>query len=187
MTQNAKDFSIRGDLVRRFFAYTAMEEFISKFLSFIRSIDERDFARAGIGVLKESLYRSFPKEFHEVLRTKFSTRTGDCLRDFFSKQSYLRNPDLIKADLETVLGAIDAMRILRLEVAIEPSDAFVDRIAGWVLTNLGSDIVLDIARDRTVVGGARIVFLGKYRENTLIDMVKNVFETKRDVVMKELL
>jgi len=82
---------------------------------------------------------------------------------------------------------MDAMRILRLEVAIEPSDAFVDRIAGWVLSNLGSDIVLDIARDRTVVGGARIVFLGKYRENTLIDMVKNVFETKRDVVMKELL
>ena len=163
-----------------------MEEFISRFLSFIRTIDERDLARAGIGVLKESLYRSFPKEFHEVLRTKFSTRTGDCLRDFFSKPSYLRNPDLIKADLETVLGAIDAMRILRLEVAIEPSDAFVDRIAGWVLSNLGSDIVLDIARDRTVVGGARIVFLGKYRENTLVDMVKSVFETKRDIVMKEL-
>ena len=109
-----------------------MEEFISRFLSFIRTIDERDLARAGIGVLKESLYRSFPKEFHEVLRTKFSTRTGDCLRDFFSKPSYLRNPDLIKADLETVLGAIDAMRILRLEVAIEPSDPFLYPIPPFV-------------------------------------------------------
>ena len=163
-----------------------MEEFISQFLSFIRTIDERDLSRAGIGALKESIYRSFPKEFHEVLRTKFNTRTGDCLRDFFSRPSYLRNPDLIKTNLEAVSRAIDAMRILRLEVAIDPSDAFVDRIAAWTLSNLGSDIVLDIVMDRTVVGGARIVFLGKYRENTLVDMVKSVFETKRDIVMKEL-
>lgn len=163
-----------------------MEDFINSFLSFIRTIDERDLARSGFAALKESLYRSFPKEFHEILRTKFNTRTGDYLRDFFSKPSYMRNPDRIKTDLDVVLAAIDAMRILRLEVAIEPNDSFVDRIAAWALSNLGSDIVLDIARDRTVVGGARIVFLGKYRENTLVDMVKNVFETKRDIVMREL-
>lgn len=162
-----------------------MKEFIRSFLSLIRTTDERDTARRGVARLEESLFRSFPREFNEVIRSEFSARTGEYLRDFFSKPSYLRNPDLIKTDLIAVLTALDAMRTLRLEVAIEANDVFIERVAGWALVNLGSDIVLEVVRDRTVVGGARIIFQGKYRKSTIVDMVQNVFEKKRDIVMKE--
>ena len=88
--------------------------------------------------------------------------------------------------METVEQAIKAMRPLRLEVAFEPNAVFIERVATWGMTHIGNDIVLDIVRDRSVVGGARIIFHGHYKENTLVEMIRDVFERKRDIVMREL-
>ncbi len=163
-----------------------MEDLVKKILSAIRTVSEREYMESGLDVLRESLYRSFPDEFNAVLRTKFEARIGDMLKQFFSKPSYMRNPILIAADIDAISKAIRAMRVLRLEVGLEPSEDVISRVAGWVAGNVGSDIALDIVHFPNVVGGARIVFQGKYKENTLDEMIQRVFDTKRGMIEKEL-
>ena len=163
-----------------------MDEFIQTILSLVRTIEEQERLRANIDALSESLYKSFPNVFNEVLRTKFSARIGELFRVFFEKPSYMRNPGLIKVELEAIQTAVSAMRPLRLEIAFEPNEVFIERIATWVTAHIANDIVLDIVRDQMVGGGARIIFRGRYKENTLVDMVEDVFARKRDMVMKEL-
>ena len=72
-----------------------MDEFIQTILSTIRTTDEREEILAHIDALSESLYKSFPDIFHDVLRTKFNARIGEMFRVFFEKPSYMRNPGLI--------------------------------------------------------------------------------------------
>ncbi|OGZ96437.1 MAG: hypothetical protein A2847_02275 [Candidatus Sungbacteria bacterium RIFCSPHIGHO2_01_FULL_50_25] len=163
-----------------------MDEIIQNIFSLIRTTSEREEVRAGIQELSKSLYKSFPETFHSVLNEKFRARIGDMLREWFDKQSYLRNPGLITADIEKLDRAILSMRVLRIEVALEPNASFVDRIASWAHANLPNDFVLDIARDSAIVGGARLVYKGRYKEYTLSEMIKSVFEKKRDIVLREL-
>lgn len=163
-----------------------MDELTQKILTSIRTIDERDETRMDLEALKESLYKPFPQEFHSVLANRFSSRIGGLLREWFDRPSYLRNPSLITADIDLLTARVKAMRVLRLEVAIEPNASFVDHVSQWATVNIGSDIVLDIVEEKSVVGGARIVFGGRYKENTILEMIKDVFEKKREMIEKEL-
>jgi hypothetical protein len=163
-----------------------MDDLIQNILTSIRTTRERDEIQSSLSLLQESLYRSFPDEFHSVLERSFGAHVGTMMKEHFNKPSYVRNVTLVKSDIEKIIGAVKSMRVVRLEIAIEPNTLFVDKISQWMNLNVGTDVVLEIQRDMTVVGGARIVFEGKYKENTLAEMIQQVFAKKQNVIVKEL-
>ncbi len=58
--------------------------------------------------------------------------------------------------------AIEKIATLQLTLAFEPSDESITKMYDWVLSNVGTGIVLDIHYDPRLIVGATIAYKGKY-------------------------
>ncbi len=77
-------------------------------------------------------------------------------------------PDkLAKEILELLKAELASIPILTMEVAVEPSDALVKRIAGKLELILKKKIIVDFRQKRSIMGGAIIQYGGKYGDFTL--------------------
>ncbi len=67
-----------------------------------------------------------------------------------------------------------------LNLAFEPKREFVQRVAGWFLTNLSQKVILDIKVKREVIAGAIIEYNGKYRDYSksreLVEVIGKYYE-----------
>ena len=97
------------------------------------------------------------------------------------------DPETVKGVFEKLERALLALLILRVDVAISPTDAVIEHMFSWVRREVGRGIILDVICDRTVLGGARFVFEGRYREYTLAKKIEKFFENDREYISKKFL
>ena len=77
---------------------------------------------------------------------------------------------------------ISKVKVLKLYLAIDPTPQIIENTSSWVKENLGEDVVLDIERDETILGGAIISFDGQYKDFSLRKTLDEIFKSKRNEV-----
>lgn len=83
-------------------------------------------------------------------------------------------------DFQTAIGKLkeigDALPVIKLTVAIEPSGKMVKNLTAWAQANIPSRFILKFAVDTRFIGGVFIVSSGLFKDYTLKSKIDELFE-----------
>ncbi len=134
---------------------------------------------AGLGdeidVITQSLYHVELYKLEDALSQFVRIRVAKEIRKLIQANS-LSGKDEIKQFFADAYRTISGLPILRLTLAFEPSESVINTLSYWVRTNLDSGILLDLSMDRSILGGAIIVYSGKFYDFSLRKNLNEIFE-----------
>lgn len=151
------------------------------FLAKIRTIEDRDYLLSEINLLKDSLYTDKGFGFESVLRNKIRSWVSDYLIELFSSQNSEREEILDYLEKE-----LNNLKEFGLRLAFEPSSDAIDRFLGLIRGFSGKNLILNISIDPNLIGGAQMVFEGKYKDFTFKKIFEKEFEENRTEMIKML-
>lgn len=134
-------------------------------------------------LLQSSLYKS--KGFELALKTSVREKTANALRVVFTDEKIsFKNTLEIKNLLEQVQKTLAHLPILRVTIAISPSENTNEKIRSFFQEKREKKFVLDVTCDPTIIGGAIISYDGKFKDYSIKKNLENYFETKKEEVKK---
>jgi F0F1-type ATP synthase delta subunit len=128
-----------------------------------------------IDSLMHSLYHVDLYKFEDALSQFVRLRIAREIRKLIQLHS-LNTKDEIKEFFSDAYRAICRLPILRLTLAFEPSESIINTISHWARTNLEEGVLLDLSMDRSVLGGAVIVYRGKFYDYSISKKLKEIFD-----------
>jgi vesicle coat complex subunit len=143
----------------------------------IRTTDERGALYSGIEALQEALYKT-DADIITSIDTEMPHAVVKPLKQALSKLPDT-SPDAIKEFLENMRTALEKASVLTLELAFEPTEETLSVLHMWIQQNLSRTIIMDVSTDRTLLGGARVSFGGRYKEINLATLVANELALRR--------
>jgi len=132
----------------------------SDYWSFAKTKEEEEVLLEELSMLYESLYKSDRNAFEETLNSKVRSEVAALIRQ------------KIKTDdktmfLKDLISRIKGRKVVKMTLAIAPTDFLIGQIYNWLITSISENIVLDISIDKQILGGAIVSFGGKYFDFTL--------------------
>lgn len=110
------------------------------------------------------------------------------IKDYLSiTKISLTNQEEVRIALTTLENGIRKARILSLTLAYTPSKKMTANICWWVKKEFGDDVVVELNTNPELVGGAIIVFEGKYIDQSVKKKLDILFEVKKEEILKFLL
>lgn len=149
----------------------------------VRTKDERDTLREDIGELEAALFRSSPDAFEKVLSARLPKRTALVIRDICTRPEFKNNREALRTFFHDVKNTLDSFLLLKLTLALKPSEEMINRLHEWTQQNLEVGVVLDIAYDASILGGVKIIFSGRYKEMTLAQMITETMAKEKINIM----
>lgn len=126
----------------------------SDILATVATKDDQQKLLAEVDLLVESLYKTGEGSFENVLKKNIRGNTAG----YFQKSA-----DFLKGLKEE----IEKMKLITLDIGYEPTRANVEKIYGWIKTNIGANFVLNFEVNKQIFAGAVIVYEGLYKDYTL--------------------
>ncbi len=163
---------------------TTISEQIGLILNDVRTKEERDVLREQISELEAVSYRANAHAVEERLISYIPTHLAQIIKQIIESPELKDNPEVMKIFFKDLEHALGALPLLRISMAFKPTEAMITRLHEWTKKNLTSAIILDMSYDGSIFGGARIIFEGKYKEITLGQMITNVLEREKGVIIK---
>ena len=153
-------------------------------LGYIKTLDQLEDFSLVIDTALSGLFKVKNKNIEEILDKTVGKSTADTLRKLIEKNkidpSNFSSLDKLLNDLKEDLKK---MKILKISLAIDPSQEQIDHIFDWVKENLGKGIILDIDKDESILGGAVISFNGQYKDFSLKRTLEEIFKSKKTEIM----
>ena len=149
----------------------------------VRTKDERDMLREQINELEAALFHSDPKIFDDILTARLPKNTTDAMREIFARPEFKGNTQALRNFFQNLRDTLDTFSLLKINIAFKPSEQMIDRLHEWTQQNLGLGVALDINYDGSILGGARIIFGGKYKEMTLAQMITDALGKEKIAVL----
>lgn len=146
----------------------------------VKTKDDIAVLNSEINLILSALFTSH-KKIEKVLTKEIRLTTYAALKkDFLDKEV---SPSKIKELLNELSERLKKLKVLELTLAFEPTQEEIFNIYNWVKENLGDDVILDIKLDKSILGGAIIVFEGLYKDYTVKKQLEEVFEKKREEII----
>jgi len=131
----------------------------------------------------ESLFKIKRGSFSQVLDKNMGAENAQILKKIAEEKKIdLSNHSSLEKLLFEIKQEISKVKVLKLYLAIDPTPQIIENTSSWVKENLGEDVVLDIERDETILGGAIISFDGQYKDFSLRKTLDEIFKSKRNEV-----
>lgn len=162
------------------------QEHLEKIMRFVRTREDADMLLEGVELLESALYKADKDIGQRIIKEHFSHRMGAEVRALMDAAAADASGQGLKVALAELRGLLKGLVVLKIDVAYPPSEAALDGLHEWVMTNVGKDIILDIGVDRSLEGGVRMIWRGRYREISLVQMIRHVVERERETIMREL-
>lgn len=150
----------------------------------VRTKDERDVLRDEVEELEMSLFRSDSYALEKTLKARLPKEISIVLKEILARPEFTDNPEALKTFFRKMKDILDTLSLLKLNIAFQPSEEMITRLHEWILINLPLGVVLDIGYDGSIIGGARIIFGGKYKEMTLAQMIMDVLAKEKTIIME---
>lgn len=141
--------------------------YLSYLLSLIKSKQYADEVIEKIDELKESLYNKridLDKKMNEL----FSFEMKEKIRAYsWQEQVNLNDPESFGKFLSNLRSYIKNMPIVTVRIAFKPNGEIVNEVSAWFIENYGKNILLDFVYDKSLIGGAVIIFNQTSRDFSL--------------------
>lgn len=152
-------------------------------LTSLKTTSEIEQLASEIDTLVTSIFKA-NESFDSILST-ISASNAQKIRDTFRKNSLdTENKELIRNFLQRLKNLLTKFKIIRLTIAFNPSDRMINNIHSWISQNLGLGFILHIEANPEVLGGAIIVYNGKYRDLSLSKAIEKLFTGKYEQMLQ---
>src|SRR3989338_474310 len=139
----------------------------------LRTLKETEEFLSQINNTLESLFKIKRGSFSQVLDKNMGAENAQILKKIAEEKKIdLSNHSSLEKLLFEIKQEISKVKVLKLYLAIDPTPQIIE--------NLGEDVVLDIERDETILGGAIISFDGQYKDFSLRKTLDEIFKSKRN-------
>ena len=160
-----------------------VKEKIELIFKHIRTAEEREEVEGAITVLRESRYHeSGSFDIGEILREKVSRKIASIFQEVIASDEYRKDSATSEIFFSELEKSVRAMRPLSITLAVEPDEKTIERASSWVTREVGKDIYLVFKRDGRVLGGAELVFAGRYRDFSLAWRLETFFWARKEDV-----
>jgi hypothetical protein len=150
----------------------------SDFIAQIRTVEEMYQLQEEIELLKECLDTKDNWDLETSLSGKVRAKFAEIFRKGLSGSS-----DRLSY-LNGLSDNLNALKVLKMTLAFEPTSSFIDKLNYFVRQNAGKDIILDIISDPTIGGGAIITYEGNYRDFSLVRFMEIELVQRRTDIIK---
>jgi hypothetical protein len=130
-------------------------------------------------MLEESLYKFDEQSFVNTLEQSVSKKLYNAIKRELGGEVNGSNLELQKALLREIKTRVSSMEMVRLMIAVEPTERMISRIYKWVVDNLGPEKLLEFEVDKSMLGGARITYRGRFADFSWEKKWKEVWEEER--------
>lgn len=151
----------------------------SEILSRVRTKREAEILAEEIAKLIESLYKTRDGTYEEVLGASVRAWVSEALTTLLAKEGVNKEETL--RDLKDKL---EKVKVLKLELAFEPTEAAISKIHEWAKANAGENILLDLGYNPAILAGAIITYKGKYGDYSLRKKLDEEFRKNKEEIMK---
>ena len=111
-----------------------------------------------------------------------STISAKKIKEAFSKNNLdINDGDTVAEFFATLKELLKKFKVIRLVLAFIPSYKMIEKIHNFVKENIGVGYILDIEILDEVLGGAIVIFNGKYADFTLKKSVEDSFVNKNEI------
>ncbi len=150
-------------------------------LKSLKTTKEAKEFSSNIDLLLGDLFKDYKKPFEETLKERVDLKTAEALKRAFNDKSINLNDNMaVENFLTSLKNEVQKLKILKLYLAFDPTDEITEDILEWVSKNIGAGIILDIEKNESLIGGAIIVFNGKYQDLTIKKQLEELFDKKKD-------
>ena len=150
----------------------------------LKTTREADDLSSEIDMLMETLFKSEKVSLEKAL-TSISLNSAKKITEIFEKFNLdMTDKTLIRDFLDTLRGLIKKIKIIKLILSFDPTRKTIENIHEFVSETIGIGYVLDIEVLENVLGGAVVMFNGKYKDFTLKKTLEEVFESKNEEILK---
>ncbi len=144
----------------------------SKLLAVIRTKEDVNRLALELRELEAGLYKTGDGEFEKVLSSKVRKGiaeiiTSEMLDSKIDKKLWLRE----------IEKEIEGLKVIRITLALEFPQMYLDRITNWIAQNIGEGVVVDIEVRSEIVGGAMVSSGGKFGDYSFQKKLDNVWQT----------
>lgn len=113
------------------------------------------------------------------------TITAKRIKDTFAKNNLdINNMDIVAGFFSGLKELLKKLQVIKLVLAFCPSQKMLENIHNFVTENIGSGYVLEIEILDEVLGGAIVIFNGKYADFTLKKEIEENFANKNTEIIK---
>ncbi len=144
----------------------------------IKTLDSAEVLKQELEVLLNSLY-SGKEEFESVLRTKVRSSFADFIRRKISQEDVR-----IDLFLKDFIKKLDSVPVVKLILAFEPSEETVNRIYSYIVSACKREVFLDLGYSPDIIGGAIIIYRGKYKDLSFKYVFEREFEEEKKKILE---
>jgi len=150
----------------------------SEILSRVKTSEEKEQLQDEIEALKVSLYER-GAVFEDMLKTRVRAWASQQIR------KDLEGGEIDKEKYLTVLiEKLKEAKCVKLSIAFEPTQVAIDKFYTFITGEIGENVVLDITCQPKIMGGAIIIYEGKYRNFSLRRVFEEESKTFNEFILK---
>jgi F0F1-type ATP synthase delta subunit len=134
----------------------------SELLSTLTTSRDVALLRQEIQALQTSLFKVKGETFEKVLKTQVRASVAEWISTTLEKYEGKK-----EKFLEDLLKEIEALPMIQVEIAFEPSQEALEQIHAWAVEQVGQNALIDVSIQPDLLGGATISYQGKYFDGSL--------------------
>ena len=100
------------------------------------------------------------------------------MRTFSKNNLDINNKNIVVSFFKTLKELLKKLKVIKLVLPFHPTRKTIENIHNFVKNIVGIGYILDIEISEDVLGGAVIIFNGKYYDFTLKKSIEDTFEVK---------
>lgn len=131
-----------------------------------------------IEIIRNGLFEARGGAFESLLKNKVRAITAENIRQIFAEEGVDK-----KKYLDKVEELVMKMPNVSLILAFEPSEGAVERFYSKISEAAGKPMLLDIVYEPQIIGGAVIIFNGRYRDFSFKKIFEAEFEKGRNKIL----
>lgn len=136
-----------------------------------------------IDTLSSALFKSKKMALEKALNS-ISSNSARKIAEIFSKNNFdINDQEAVRGFLDTLTDLIKKFKVIKLILAFDPTRKTIENIHEYISENIGIGYILDIEVDESVLGGAVVIFNGKYKDFTLRKNIEESFRDNRSVIL----
>jgi F0F1-type ATP synthase delta subunit len=131
-----------------------------------------------IEIIRNGLFETGEGALESLLKNKVRRETAEIIKETFSKTEVNK-----KEYLNEVEELLTKMPNVSLILAFEPSEGAVERFYSKISEATGKNVLLDVVHEPQIIGGAVIIFNGRYRDYSFKKIFESEFEKGRNKIL----
>ena len=155
-----------------------MEDKIKKYqdlIELIRTTDDLVKFDEEMDLLLQSIYYVDKDMLKDALEKTVRIRVATVMRKLIQRDTLSKREE-INALFLSVYKTICSLPMLQLTLAFEPSEAVIANVSRWARQNFANGILLDLSLDRNILGGAIVMYHGRFYDLTLRKNLQGIFD-----------